>query len=123
MNSKLNNIIHHPFWKDKFTSLSLISAVLLNIILWMMIFFAVEPAEEPIALHYNTYFGVDVEGLYYKLYVLPQTGIIIMVINFILSLLSFRHEKLTAYFLSFISVLVQVFLIIALYFIIMANAE
>lgn len=59
----------------------------LNLLHWVFVIYKNAPSELPIFLHYTTILGVDVTGSWYGLFVMPLSGTVILVINFLLSLL------------------------------------
>lgn len=85
----------------------------LNIILWLIIFIYVKPVVEPIPLHYNIYFGIDLLDYWYKFFYLPAVGLIILAGNLILSAYLSRHDDLIAYFFIISAGAIQLILILA----------
>jgi len=59
-----------------------------NIINWLILLILLKPATENIILHYNVYFGVDMIGKRFQVFILPGVGLIIFIINFIFLLYS-----------------------------------
>ena len=115
-------IIARPYWKDKQIMIILFLSVLLNILIWIFLLQNQKENTHPIILHYNLFFGVDYLGNYEKIYLIPLSGLIIIIVNSILGHLLYLKEKLAAYFLVFIIFIIQIFLLIDSYLIIKINS-
>ncbi len=115
-------IIARPYWKDKQIMTILFLSVLLNIFIWIFLFQNQKENSYPIILHYNLFFGVDYLGNYEKVYLIPLSGLIVIIVNSILGHLLYLKEKLAVYFLVFIIFIIQVFLLINSYLIIRINS-
>ena len=99
------------FFKDKFNVIGLIIILILNLIIWAILYFNIEPTIDPIPLHYNIYFGIDLIGQWYQIFYLPASGLIIYFINFVLSYIIYKREKIISYFLILSTGLIQIILI------------
>lgn len=95
-----------------------LTAVLLNIGIWFFMFFKRQPDDYPLPLHYDVYGGVDTIDVWSKLYYLPILGIVIILINYAISALIADKDVMIAYFLNIASVLIQVILFVALFWIV-----
>jgi len=115
-------IVARPYWKDKQIMAILFLSVLLNVFIWIFLLQNQKENTYPIILHYNLFFGVDYLGNYEKIYLIPLSGLIIIIINLILGHLLYLKEKLAAYFLVFIIFIIQIFLLINSYLIIKINS-
>jgi hypothetical protein len=89
---------------------------LLNIVAWLIIYLKIRPTSEIVPLHYNIFYGVDYAGSGYYIYLIPLVGIIILLGNFILYRISKRSEDFAGKMLVAVSVIVQVFILIAVLF-------
>jgi len=87
----------------------------------MFVFWKIHPQEEPIYLHYNIYFGINLIGPYFEIYYLPLSGLVIFLVNFLLSAIIYNKEKIIVNFLFITNVLVQFSLWIATTLIILLN--
>jgi succinate dehydrogenase hydrophobic anchor subunit len=83
-----------------------------NIFLWLWLLVQIRPQNDLIFLHYNTLFGVDFTGEWWKVYYLPAIGILIIAINMFLGMLLFNKDKFISYILLAISLICQIFLAI-----------
>ena len=91
----------------------LIFGLLLNLSTWIWLLWQIKPEEEMVFLHYNILFGVDYVGSWWKVLFLPIAGIFIYLLNAILAWALFGKDKFFAQILNFISVLCQIFILIA----------
>ena len=115
-------IIARPYWKDKQIMAVLFLSIILNIFIWIFLIQNQKENSHPIILHYNLFFGVDHLGNYEKIYLIPLSGLIIIIVNSILGHLLYLKEKLAAYLLVFIIFIIQIFLLINSYLIIKINS-
>lgn len=96
------------FLKDKLIVICSLIIFLLNLSIWLILYMKVQPTSEPIPLHYNIYFGIDLIGSWYKIYYIPGFGMIIFFINLLLSYIIYKREKIISYFLIFSSGMIQI---------------
>lgn len=74
----------------------------------------IRPTENILVLHYSIYFGVDIQGIWWQLYILPVAGML-----FFLGHLFFarhfyqKYERIAAYLMLFSSGLLNIGIIIA----------
>ena len=115
-------IVAKPYWKDKQIMGILFLSALLNIFIWIFLLQNQKENTHPVILHYNLFFGVDYLGDYKNIYLIPLSGLIIIIVNSILGHLLYLKEKLASYFLVFIIFIIQVFLLIDSYLIIKINS-
>jgi len=95
--------------------------LILNVGMWLVVWYFVKPQTEPYLLHYNIFLGIDLIGDWWKMFFLPGLGLVILLINFILSFFLLVKEKILTFYLTTVSSAAQVFLILALIFIILLN--
>ena len=77
----LNNILNiteKNKEKELLFNLGFYLAVLFNALLWLLLFYNFKPTSEQIGLHYNIYFGIDYYGFWYKIFLIPATGALII---------------------------------------------
>lgn len=106
---------------DKLSLIFFVIALILNILIWLVIFWQIKPRSEPIFLHYNIYFGIDAIGDYWKLYYLPISGSVILLINTLISAFIYRREKIISHFLLITNIIAQIVLLVASLLIILLN--
>lgn len=93
------------FWKNnlffgnKTIKTNLIFSLLINAGIWIWLYAMITPKTEPIALRYTIYFGVDLIGQWWYVFIFPAIGFIIIILNLILGYLFFLKVKILAYFL------------------------
>jgi len=109
------------YLRDRFIRFNLIIGLLVNLVLWLILGWQVKNFSNLIPLHYNIYFGIDLFGPWYRIFLLPAIGIIFLAINFFLGILLFHKEKILSYFLVGSNSLIQTILILAALFIILIS--
>lgn len=95
-----------------------LTALLINMSVWFFMFFKKPANNFALPLHYDVYQGVDVIDVWSKLYYLPILGLMLIVVNYILSALISPKDVMITYFLNIASVVIQIILFVALYWII-----
>lgn len=87
----------------------LIISLLLNFLIWILLFAAITKSE-PIILHYSAYLGADLIGFWPESFSLPLAGFFIIGLNSFLAW--FLPEKRLQYSLISASLICQIFLLI-----------
>lgn len=100
------------FFKDKVVLTNLI----LSLVLWFFsiiwLYFKIDPQVEPVALRYTIYFGIDLIGPWWYVYLVPLIGIIIFIINFTGAYLIYLNTKILAHLIILATAVIQVLLVI-----------
>ncbi|MFH1597644.1 MAG: hypothetical protein ABIB97_01050 [Patescibacteria group bacterium] len=96
----------------------ILSGVLVNVSNWIYLAITLQPKSEPIPLHYNIYFGIDLIGVWYNMYAMPFSGLLIIGINIWLLKIVKPKDVLTKYFLAAGLTFAQVILLLATVYII-----
>lgn len=94
-----------------------LSAIFLNLLAWFLAVFIVDKGKgDPMILHYNMDFGVDLVGPPSQLLVVPGLGLVILVANLLLLLFLYNHTsfKFLSHLILAVAVLVNFFLLISL---------
>lgn len=124
----LDKIKSSPVRKNRTLLIITISSLVLNILIWLLIFFRLHPivrllpADQAfIPLHYNTYMGVDKYGAWTNIFILPSLGALIFFANSLSAVLIYNRKDLLSYFLVCANFCAQLFLCIATIFIILIN--
>lgn len=94
----LINRLRDPL-RERFIVVSFLLSLFLNISTWILLYFSVQPRPDPIFLHYNIYYGIDLIGSWYEIYFIPGSGLIFLLANYILSVIMYPTKKLLAYLL------------------------
>ena len=103
----------NEFLKDTMVKLLMISAILLNIGLFLFFYFFIKRSDIPIVLHYNIDWGVDYFGEVKNIFILPLIGLIIFLLNGVLALRLWFRMKSLAYFIAAITLISEIFLWLA----------
>jgi hypothetical protein len=124
----INNLRSSPAHKSKLIIIPSAIALALNLFIWAVIYFKFRPLvyhlpvdQSFIPLHYNIYMGVDSFGVWQKIFILPTLGFFTLIINTLLAVIIYHRKEIISYFLSFTSLVIQVFLFIATILIILIN--
>lgn len=104
--------------KDIFLSIGVFFGLALNLLMWIFVYFKVKPSSELVALHYNIYSGIDLIGEWWKFYTIPAIGFFIYATNQLLAKYCYRREKILSYMLVAAHILIQLYLMWALFLII-----
>lgn len=99
------------FFRDKLIIICLVITFVTNLIIWLVLYYKIKPNPEPIPLHYNIYFGIDLIGQWYKIYFIPGFGFLIFFINLLLSSIIYKREKIISYFLVLATCIAQIVLL------------
>lgn len=110
------------FWPQLFQEPKIYSPVLaslfLNILMWFLIIWRLPISAVWIPLHYNSYFGIDWIGPWYKIIYYPAVSLLMVVLNLVLLALITKIDRRIAYLLNWAGVLVQLIVLTALVFLI-----
>jgi len=100
------------FFQNKKNILFLVLGMIINLTSWVYLYIKIKPQEEPIYLHYNIYFGVDLIGQWYQIFFIPLTGLIIYFINLYFSYIIYKKEKIISYVIIGTTIFIQSILLI-----------
>jgi len=121
VNRHFNPILFNLYSQDRFIKINFFFSILANFGLWLVLAWWIRSFPELMPLHYNIYFGIDLFGPWYEILISPLLGLIFFLINFFISSLIYRQEKILSYFLVATSSFVQIIFILAITFIIFIN--
>ncbi len=102
------------YLRDRSILVSLGVSLLINIILWILLWSKFGYSQDLIPLHFNVVYGIDFVGAARKLYQLPGAGLSILAVNFYLGKWLYEQEKLFSYFFVFVALAAQLMLAVAL---------
>lgn len=92
----------------------LILSLFFNLADWISLKIFVKAVDFPIILHYNVYFGVDSIGNYKEIYLIPAIGIILLIVNLLLSFYFYKNkERIASYLLLMAVLMIQLSLLVA----------
>ena len=69
------------FFKDRTVLISLVIAIALNLASLIGLYFSITPRVESVALRYTIYFGIDLIGPWWQIFIFPLIGAIINVVK------------------------------------------
>lgn len=118
---KFKNVNFRLIYTNKYFLGNLLAGIFFNLAIWLVLCLNFKPQNDPIILHYNIYFGIDLIGPWHKIYLLPVFGLACFFINFLISVILYGRERLLSYFFIFISSLTQIILLTASIFLIFQN--
>ena len=124
----INRLKSSPARKNKLILIPFILATLFNLTIWSLIYFKFRPYvynlpddQSFIPLHYNLYLGIDKFGHWQKIFYLPLTGFIFLLINAFIAQFVYNKKEILSYFVSILSALMQIIILVATVFIILIN--
>lgn len=109
------------FLKNRPNVICLVLFCLLNALTWAYIFLKIKPQADPIYLHYNIYFGVDLIGEWYRIFILPAVGILIGVVHFFIARVVHRKNIIISYIILWLAIGLQLILLLSTHLIIRQN--
>lgn len=95
-----------------------LTALLVNLGIWFFMYFKRQSNEYPLPLYYDVYQGVSVIDFWSNLFYLPILGLVIIAINYVLSVVIVEKDVMISYFLNIASIVVQIILFVALFWIV-----
>ena len=109
------------YFRDLWISAPLLGVILIQIFLWWYLISNIHPDAGQIFLHYNIIFGVDLVGDWWKLYLTPLAGVIVILLNYFFSLMFYSTDKFLARLMSLWVLFFHIFLMIGLVLLIRLN--
>lgn len=122
---QLNQLVSSKksFYSDKLNLISLLIAIAVNIIHWLILLFKIKAGSNvDILIHYNVIYGADFVQKAKFAYLIPLVALIFLVGNSLLSNFYFSKERSASYFLNFSTIAVQVVFLIASIVLVLANS-
>ena len=102
------------FFKNIIVRVLLGVNILFCFISFALLWYFVRPTENILVLHYNVYFGVDIQGIWWQLYILPVSEIIFFLGHTFFAYRFYqKYERIAAYLMLFGSGLLNIGIIIA----------
>ncbi len=87
----------------------------LNIVAWIIIFVQIRPGREIIPLHYNIFYGPDIFGRGYFLYIIPLVGLCVLAANFFFYRYAIGREKFAARSAAAVALVLQLLILISVF--------
>jgi len=101
--------------------LAIISAVIHSAI-WILLLWKIPYTEQTVFLHYNIYFGIDLTGSWAQLLWMPLSGLVILIVNTIIVMMSKTFDKSILLAISIITLSLQCVLLLASLLVVLLNA-
>ncbi|MDP1629517.1 MAG: hypothetical protein Q8L57_02760 [bacterium] len=109
------------FWRDKIVVWGLVSALFLNLSLWVLIYIRIPVSDIPSVLHYTIYRGIGFLGEGSKIYDLALISLVLIVFNLIFADFFYRKEKIISYLFILAASGLTLFLLMAAINLIIVN--
>ncbi|MDP3964108.1 MAG: hypothetical protein Q8Q20_00405 [bacterium] len=106
MNEKHHTSFRH-FIRDPWIVGNVIIALVLNAAAWWLIVTQFTTDAEFAPLHYNIYFGIDLFGPSWQIYLLPGSGSAIIALNYLAAALLYSRLLLVSRILTMVATLCQ----------------
>lgn len=110
-----SQLIGHHFFKNGWMVGFLSFLLLTNLILITLALLRVSQTDVPIPLRFTSIANFDQLGKWYQLYEIVIASLVVMIINSLLALLSFKKSRLASIFLMTVAILVNLEAIAILY--------
>lgn len=110
------------FLKNPILASLVLLSLLINLIVFGVLYFSIGTSGQSIILHYNVYFGVDLVGGWQEIYVMPFIGFLFILVNFLLAYyFYFKRERIISHILMLTALMIQVGVAIAVASLVMVN--
>ena len=100
-----------------FSFISLLFSIILPI--WRLTPGIIDVSNIP--LHYNIHSGVDLFGQWWRIFMAPGLGFLVIIINTVLALFFWRKDRMLSYFFLAFMMFSQILIAIAMIFIVLLN--
>lgn len=110
------------FFKKKPIAISFVAGILANAVGWIWTFLGVTKRSEQAVLHYTTLFQVDQLGTFSDLYLVPTTGLIILLLNFFLAWFLYNYDVFISELVLFVGAWLQLGILAAVRILVFLNA-
>lgn len=77
--------------------------------------------KEVVPLHYNIHYGVDWTGVWWQLFLLPASGLGVVILNALMAFILIKREKMLVNVAMISSVILTAFLFLAMVFVVLLN--
>lgn len=111
----LDNIYERKsFFKDKLILNLLGVGIILNILIWIFVLIKFGAGMEAVVLHYNVEFGADLVDTWSKIFTIPVSALVFVIVNTLLAYLFYKLESFLSYIILIASFVLQVFFLITI---------
>ncbi|MFA6271490.1 MAG: hypothetical protein WC693_00085 [Patescibacteria group bacterium] len=104
--------LHAPL-RNKIIGVALLIALFLNLGIWILLYMNIKPSPDPVFLHYNIYFGIDLIGDWYRIYIIPLSGLLIILVNYFVGVIMYSSKRILSYLIVIFTIPVNMFLALA----------
>jgi hypothetical protein len=120
--SKIVGFFGQEFFRNSLVHWVLIATIFLNVANWISLAVFIRPVDLPIVLHYNVFFGVDLIGDWWQVFLLPGVSDIFFIINTFMAFFFFKQkERIASYLFLLASLFIQFGIVVASASIILMN--
>jgi hypothetical protein len=109
------------FFKNRMNRLAMLLIFLSNLTAWAYIGLKIKPQANPIYLHYNIYFGVDLIGPWHRAFLMPAVGLLLILINPTIAFFLYKKNSMMAQVLLWLTFIFQLVILLASYLIVQQN--
>lgn len=103
------------FFRNEIVQFLFGTSCFLVLVAFLILGYFIRPSENLLVLHYNVYFGVDLQGMWWQIYLLPTMGLFFFFVHSVLAYFFYRkQERIATYILLFFSNVLSLGLIIAI---------
>jgi hypothetical protein len=107
--SKFKFFPDKDFLRNPIVFFLLIAVLLLNLASLVVLSVFIEKSDSPVILHYNVYFGVDLIGDWWQIYIMPGMGLFFAATNLFLAAHFYQQkERIASYCLMLASLIIEV---------------
>ena len=109
------------YFSDQFLRMGLLLGALFNIMTWLLLAYRTNFFPDVMPLHYNIYYGIDSYGPWFYIFMMPTIGVIVLLVNVLVSFVTLHREKLLSYILVGVASFTQLVILISTFAIIAVN--
>jgi hypothetical protein len=121
MQNVTNLTTQERFFKNKRILIPIILSFCICLLTVVYLALKIKPQTNPIFLHYNIYFGVDLIGSWYRVFIMPALGFIILCINIWISYIMYKRVVIVGYFVQWLTVSFELIILISALLIVRQN--
>lgn len=110
--------LYLKYWPN---TLMMSVSLAMNLAMWGWLLMHIHPQTEQLFLHYTILFGVDLIGSWNKIFFLPISGFIIIMVNALLGWLMFKTDRFFAQMLNAVALFCQIMFLIGSWLIVYLN--
>jgi hypothetical protein len=118
--ARRNTILSRLRFAPKLTWFFLLASIVINMATWGYILWKLPPSNGTVFLHYTIYYGVDLTGEWWRLLLMPGTGLLVILLHSIPPL-SKKRESIVTTTSYALALVFQILLAIATFLIISVN--